>query len=204
MVQHQVEHIEQNKLLQRIIIDVLHSVGCNRIEDVVNKVQQLDKSITFDDIRDAVNELRRDNEITLSEPRVKSSFLGYITNLPMSISFWLPMMVTALTLATVYITPQDLPWSTVRIVVGAAFVFLMPGYLLIRLLFPAKDMDAIERIALSVGMSLAVTPLIGLLLNYSPWGTSLDPVVVSMSMVSIALASVGTYRRFLLLKENLT
>ena len=56
-----------------------------------------------------------------------------------------------------------------RIVLSLAFVLFFPGYTLIAALFPAKGrLDGIERVALSFGLSLAVVPLIGLALNFTP------------------------------------
>lgn len=61
----------------------------------------------------------------------------------------------------------------VRIALGLPFVFLVLGYVFIFTLFPEKrgqhrGIDPIERVALSLGMSIAIVPLIGLGLNYPP------------------------------------
>jgi uncharacterized membrane protein len=48
-------------------------------------------------------------------------------------------------------------------------VLFFPGYTLISALFPRKDsLSGVERLALSFGLSIAVVPLIGLILNYMP------------------------------------
>ena len=54
-----------------------------------------------------------------------------------------------------------------RYLLGSLFVLFLPGYTFIKALFPAKQLDSIERTALSIGMSLALVPMIGLLLNYT-------------------------------------
>ena len=65
----------------------------------------------------------------------------------------------------------------IRIILGLLFVLFLPGYSLIAALFPKKkDLDTIERLALSFGLSIAITPLIGLLLNYTPFGIRLTPI----------------------------
>ena len=197
MVQHQVEDTEQSKLLQRMVMDVVHKHECTSVKDVVNKLQQLDKSTKLEEILAAVNKLR-DDKITLSESRVECDFWNYLTDLLRTIPFWLTIFVSLATLITVYLTPQVEPWSMVRIVVGAVFVLFIPGYSLIHILFPTKEMDFIERTALSVGLSFAVTPIIGLILNYSSLGIRLDPLIAFLSTVSIAFSFAGTYRRFLL------
>jgi len=53
-------------------------------------------------------------------------------------------------------------------------VLFIPGHVAVEALFPkSREIDAIERFALSVELSLALVPLIRLLLNYTPSGISL-------------------------------
>lgn len=91
---------------------------------------------------------------------------------------------------------SDLP---LRVPVGLVMVLFLPGYALIAALFPRDDdLDGIERAALSFGLSIAVVPLIGLGLNYTPWGIRLVPVVVSLSVFTIALLAAAHLRRAML------
>jgi uncharacterized membrane protein len=86
--------------------------------------------------------------------------------------------------------------TPVRILLGLPLVLFLPGYALIALLFPRKDdLDGIERVALSFGLSIAVVPLTGLALNYTPFGIRLSPVLFSLSMLTIALALGAIWRR---------
>lgn len=86
--------------------------------------------------------------------------------------------------------------TPVRVVLGLPLMLFLPGYALIALLFPRKtDLDSIERIALSFGLSIAVVPLIGLGLNYTPFGIRLSPVLFSLAVVTIALAVGAALRR---------
>jgi hypothetical protein len=60
-----------------------------------------------------------------------------------------------------------------------------------------KCASYIQRFALSVGLSLALVPLVGLLLNYTPRGIRLNPIVVSLTILTVGLAMVavaGDYR----------
>ena len=75
-------------------------------------------------------------------------------------------------------------------------VLFVPGYTLIAALFPKiGDLEGIERIALSFGLSIAVVPLMGLALNYTPWGIRLVPVVISVVTFTIAMAAAAYWRR---------
>jgi uncharacterized membrane protein len=95
-----------------------------------------------------------------------------------------------------------LPWineTFLRVLFGVPVILFIPGYALIAALFPgAKDIDGIERIALSFGLSIAVVPLVGLALNYTPWGIRLDPIVVSLALLTVCLCVVAQYRRAML------
>jgi len=54
------------------------------------------------------------------------------------------------------------------VVFGIPFILFFPGWVTVSALFPEKKgLDLLERVALSFGLSIAITPLIGLLLNYT-------------------------------------
>jgi uncharacterized membrane protein len=88
--------------------------------------------------------------------------------------------------------------GTVRIILGLPFILFIPGYVLIFALFPTrktdKGIDSIERIALSFGLSIAIVPLIGLGLNYTPWGIRLQPILLSVFIFIIGVGSIAIYR----------
>lgn len=106
-------------------------------------------------------------------------------------------------LATLVFTLTPLADLPVRIPLGLAVVLFVPGYALIAALFPKKDdLDGLERLALSFGLSIAVVPLIGLGLNYTPWGIRLTPVVISLAFFIIVMAAVAYWRRNALAAED--
>jgi uncharacterized membrane protein len=81
-------------------------------------------------------------------------------------------------------------------IAGLVFILFSPGYALIAALFPRKSaIGGIERIALSFGLSIAVVPLIGLALNYTPSGIRLYPILISVLAFIILMAIVAWYRR---------
>lgn len=122
-----------------------------------------------------------------------------------------------LTLAVVLI--PGLNTTPLRPAVGLAFVLFPPGYAFIAALFPedapaestpiepspdsedsrlprpGTGVDGLERVALSFGTSIAIVPLIGLVLNFTPWGIRLVPVLLSLSAFTLCMTAVGTVRR---------
>ncbi len=101
---------------------------------------------------------------------------------------------TLIAVASIYLPVVN--ETVLRSALGLGMVLFVPGYALIAALFPGRgDIDAIERTALSFGLSIAVTPLIGLALNFTPWGIRLDPIVVCLTIFTLICAAVATYRR---------
>jgi len=108
-----------------------------------------------------------------------------------------------LALAVLLFTLTPLSSLPVRIPLGLLMVLFVPGYTLIAALFPKKaDLEGIERAALSFGLSIAVVPLIGLGLNYTPWGIRLTPVVISLALFTIIMAAAANWRRMSLPVEE--
>lgn len=106
----------------------------------------------------------------------------------------LVILVTLVCIPFVLIPPLN--ETAIRVVLGLPLVLFLPGYALIAALFPRKDdLDSIERIALSFGLSIAVVPLLGLALNYTPFGIRLSPVLTVLSVFTISLAVVAYVRR---------
>ena len=91
----------------------------------------------------------------------------------------------------------------IRVIFTVPVILFIPGYVLIAALFPEKkSIDGIERFALSVGLSIAVVPLIVLVLNYTPFGIRLNPIVISLVLFTLIMMIITLYRRARLSDEE--
>lgn len=89
--------------------------------------------------------------------------------------------------------------SFLRTWLGIFLVLFLPGYAFAGALFPAKkDLDGIERIAISFGLNIAIVPLLGLGLNYSTWGIREVPLLTEFSIFILLMCVIAYYRRSLL------
>jgi len=94
------------------------------------------------------------------------------------------------------ITAPPLSDSALRVVVGFPFVMFLPGYLFVSALFPRKEeIDAIERITLSIGLSLCIVVFVGLCLNYTPWGIRLGAILLALSTIILVFTVLSALRR---------
>jgi len=105
----------------------------------------------------------------------------------------IPLNLLVLLLIAVIIL---LPSTSLRIALGLPFLLFLPGYTLTAALYPKKEgIDAIERVALSFGLSIAVVPLIGLALNYTPWGITVESVLYSVVSFIFITSIIAMLRR---------
>jgi len=108
-------------------------------------------------------------------------------------------LLSALLIAVIAFFPD----SSLRILLGLLFILFFPGYMLICALFPRKeDLDWIGRLALSMGLSIAVTSLMGLMLNYTPFGIRLYSVTLSLFLFMLLMSAVAVYRRRIICSSN--
>ncbi|AKB56410.1 MULTISPECIES: DUF1616 domain-containing protein [Methanosarcina] len=99
-------------------------------------------------------------------------------------------------LTDIFVLTPGINETMFRNILGLPLVLFLPGYALIAALFPARsDLDGIERVALSFGLSIAVVPLIGLGLNYTPWGIRTLPILISLSAFTFIMCGLAYLRR---------
>jgi len=112
------------------------------------------------------------------------------------------LVVTSLALLLIVIV-TFFPDSTWRIIVGLPILLFIPGYVLQAALFPRKThMDAVERVAFSFGFSIVVVALIGLILNFMPWGIRIHPILVTLTFFILITSVIAWYRRERFVEED--
>ena len=60
----------------------------------------------------------------------------------------------------------------------------------------------LERLALSIGLSLAIVALIALVLNYTPWGIRLNPTIAGIVGYSVTVGLGAAWRKFNILRTK--
>jgi uncharacterized membrane protein len=102
------------------------------------------------------------------------------------------------------IAENTYPLVFIRYVLGGIFILWLPGYTFIKALFPTelpfktsdRNLDIVERVVLSFGMSLALVPIVGLLLNYTPWGIRLTPITLNLTALTLTFATAAVIREY--------
>jgi uncharacterized membrane protein len=139
--------------------------------------------------------------VHLSEKkRIKRIFSAFfLQEFPADLALVIVWLVT--TMAAIYL--PILSETPIRIVLAFPTILFIPGYCFIAALFPkADDIGLAERIMLSIGTSIAIVPLIGLGLNFTPWGIRLEPIMISLTFFTYVMIFIAYYQRAILPVEE--
>jgi len=185
------------------IIQLIEDKKPRNLEQLVNLAK--DKfSIPEQKIIEHVLRLQSQGRISLIEQPTRSQKLAPYLKTEKASWYWVTIVLIIASVIAVFAIPENAyPLVYLRYVLGIILVLWLPGYSLIKALFPEKELDNIERTALSIGMSLALVPITGLILNYTPWGIETTPVTLSLLTLTVIFATAAIIREHQTrLKEN--
>lgn len=82
-----------------------------------------------------------------------------------------------------------------RMVVAVPLVLLLPGYSVLSAVFPSRVLPAVERLLLSIGLSIGITVLLGL--GIAATGVPLAPLswAVALAVITLVACGVAWFRR---------
>lgn len=195
----------ENATIQEFILQVVEKEKPKDVEQLTNIVQQKISSSEHK-IVEHILRLQSEGKITLKEtsPSIPLRLNEYLHS-TRAYWYWTTVILTIATAILVFTVPEDAyPIVYARYLLGSIFVMFLPGYSFMKALFPikvpiptsTKELDNIERIALSIGMSFALVPIVGLLLNYTPWGIRLTPITISLLTLTLTFATAAIAREY--------
>jgi hypothetical protein len=200
----------ENSNADQKIIQIIKEKKPQNVEQLIIFAKE-ELQIPEQDLLKIILKLQSDGKISFKkQPHPTRSIVTYLKT-EQTHWYWITIFIAITTAVTVFIIPEELyPWVFIRYILGSIFVLWLPGYTFIKALFPKsattkaseKNLDTIERIALSIGMSLALVPIVGLLLNYTPWGIRLTPIVLSLLTLTATFATAALLREYQIALKN--
>jgi len=183
--------------MDQLIIDVVKNESPSTVEQLIKLVQLRQPAATEEEILKCILRLESQGKLVFKEghpPSLPLTLIRYLLS-TQAYWYWATIILAIATTTLVFTIPENAyPIVYARYALGSLFVLWLPGYSLIKALFPTKELDNIERTALSIGMSLALVPIAGLLLNYTPWGIRTTPITLSLLALTTALATAAIIR----------
>jgi uncharacterized membrane protein len=183
--------------LKAIVVKINNEKKPLTVRELVDRVRGTSK-LSEDDIMRCVLSLQAEGAIML-----KDKVIAEKSDKENTLGFRITIIIGVIAALTAFVIPENLyPWIYVRNFLGIVFVFFLPGYAFVKVFLEnsfnrdkaLKDINRIEQIALSVGLSIAITSLMGLLLYYSPWGLNIEAIVITIFAITFILAAVGLIR----------
>jgi len=159
-------------------------------------VRELSNDLPYksDAIISKILELQTDRKILIREPVPYRRFLDYLLS-PLSVWFWELLVATLASIGLVFASSGLALYF--RYIFGSLLVLFLPGYSLVGFIYSKKeDLDYLTRISVSFVMSLATTTLVGLALNFTPFGITLFAVASSLSTVTIGLLFLTALKKY--------
>jgi hypothetical protein len=199
-----ISHSKTDELTQTILCIVVEK-NPQTVHEVLAFMQ--DKGGWSDkEIVTTIMKLQAESKITLNNPSfpLPLNLSSYMLS-NQALWYWATVAVSMFTMMSVFLISEGLyPLSYIRNFLGLIFVLWLPGYTFIKALFPSNasktetssNLSRVERITLNITMSLALVALIGLVLNFSPWGINLITIVLSLLAFSLIFASAAFAREY--------
>ena len=176
------------------IIQLIEDKKPRNLQQLVNLAKEK-VSMPEQKIIEHVLRLQSEGRISLVEQPTRSQKLGPYLKTEKASWYWVTIVLIIASAIAVFAIPENAyPIVYLRHVLGIILVLWLPGYSLIKALFPQKELDNIERTALSIGMSLALVPITGLILYYTPWGIETTPVTLSLLALTAIFATAAIIR----------
>jgi len=186
---------ESAATIDHSIMRIIREKSPETVEQLVQLVR-LEHPVSEQEIMEHILRLQNERKLILKKhpTPLPVTVRGYFFSTK-AMWYWIIVALSLTTTATVFTIPEEaFPMVYVRYVLGSIFVLLLPGYCFIKALFPIKELDDIERVALSLGMSLALVPVTVLLLSYTPWGIRTTPIILSLLALTLAFATTAVWR----------
>ena len=184
-------------LLESVILDILETDHPENVEQLVHLVQnQVDASL--DEIKTEIKRLHKNGMVSLEEPKVqKRNFVGFLSAKD-NYWFWIIIATSILTFVSIVLVPENQGLvSYIRYVLAFVLVAFLPGFCLTKTLFPKQTtLDPIEIIVFSIGLSFALTTLMGLFLSFSSIGLTLTTALPTLTVIVVVLAMLALLRTY--------
>jgi len=195
--------LQSRSSLEERVLKILKTANPKTVEQLVDTIRKEEPLLTEEvkEITEILKRLDEAGEIQLidlspdqaAETRNHAQDTGVRQG---NTWLYLVLSTTIATYAAVYLLPAGDVLVPIRWMLGILLVIFLPGYATVQALFPTRDLDTIERYAFSLALSLAIVSLTAFILNYTPWGVRLDPVVTTLVFYTVCVALIAGYRRY--------
>jgi uncharacterized membrane protein len=161
-----------------------------------------DENINLSDekLLQLIRQLESDGTIKLST-KDTASFREYLIDIWNAWWFYLVIIVALSELLLVISDVQAGAALFLRILFGLGILGIIPGFLTVMIVFPGGQVNALEKIALSIFLSVLISTTVGVLLGLGPYFQASNNIIILI--VYVVLADVAaSYRSYDFLRSS--
>jgi hypothetical protein len=161
-----------------------------------------EENISIDDekLLPLIEQLQSEGTIKLSV-KVTGSFKEYLADIWNAWWFYLAIIVALSELFFVISNAQAGAALFLRILFGLGILGIIPGFLTVLIVFPGGQVNALEKIALSIFLSVLISITVGVLLGLGPFFQASNNTVILT--VYVVLADIAaSYRSYDFLRRS--
>jgi len=195
-----------NSQNENVILDIVRTHKPQTTEQLI-KIAKEQTDLGEREITALVIQMENEDKLklTLQQDAANSNFEFVLLSKNVA-WYWVTVTFAIATAFIIFFIPTDLyPAVYIRQIFGLVFILFLPGYTFMKMLFPhrvpfktnSENMDAVERIILSLSLSLSLTPIVGLILYYTPLGFGIAAITLSLLTLTLILGTTALMREYL-------
>ena len=191
--------LSETEKLDDQALDYLKKNGKTTVPTLFDALRAKNSAVTDTEVANLVWRLAERGQVDLEDvpPQVRS-FGEYLGLWERNVGLYVSVAVALITVLVIYTIPYQLPLVALRWTLGSVFVLFIPGYVTTEAFLPkSREWSGVERFGLSVGLSLILAMMVGLILDYTPFGIRLNPIVISLTIFTVGLSLAALVRRFI-------
>jgi uncharacterized membrane protein len=184
------------------ILSIVRDKKPKSVKELTQMVHDI-SDLPEDEVIDLIQVMYSEGLIKLKDSNVQSVNLRDYLLCNDTLWYWTMVSVGVIAISLVFLISESSPLFYARNVLGLIFVLFLPGYALIRVLFPinvpmvkTRQLQTIERVALSIGNSIVLVTIVGLFNYYAPWGLDLFVIDFILLILTLLFSTAALFREY--------
>jgi uncharacterized membrane protein len=188
------------ELTREELIEVVKRHSPSSLASLKESLKDENINVSDEKLLQLIRQLESDGTIKLST-KDTASFREYLIDIWNAWWFYLVIIVALSELFLVISNAQAGAALFLRILFGLGILGIIPGFLTVMIVFPGGQVNALEKIALSIFLSVLISITVGVLLGLGPYFQASNNIIILA--VYIVLADVAaSYRSYDFLRSS--
>jgi hypothetical protein len=193
-----------NEEVRNAILSLLSRREFKTVREVKDALVSANHAFTDEQVLAAIRDLEGEDKVLLAPPFDYPNFSSYVSDIRRNPLFAVWAASSAILLIAVLTIPYSSSYSFLRSAISIIYSLLLPGYSSTVALFPRREqLKPLERLAVSLAISLSLVAVSVLFLAYSPFRATFVSLSVLLAAYTTAVAFTASYRKYTSLAQLL-